>query len=404
MIKWERWMEIKDLRNQGHSIRSIAKMTGTSRNTIRKVLKQAAPAVFEKAERTSKLDEFKEYVKKRYEECALSAVRIIQEIRPMGYLGSIQTLRRYLHTLRGRKRALAKATVRFETAPGAQAQADWGYCGTFANQSGQLLRVYVFVMVLSFSRMMYVRFTSSMKLPVLIDCHLSAFQFFGGWTRSVLYDNMKQVRLGIHEMNPLFMDFANHYGFIPKTHRPYWPRTKGKVERSVDYVKDNFLNGRNFIDFDVLNAQGHHWLDQTANIRIHATTRKRPIDLLPFENLIPWGSLPVYRLALRVSRQVDSESFVRFDRSRYSVPPQHVGKTVLVAKQDQKIIVRSNDLIIAEHAVADKPGSCVADPAHLAELWKLTLQRQPPPPPTWALTFDQSVACHSLTVYDEVDQ
>ena len=202
MIKWEPWMEIKDLRNQGHSIRAIAKMMGVSRNTVRKVLDQSTPAVFSKPERSSKLDEFKGYVKNRYEECALSAVRLLDEIRPMGYSGSIQTLRRYLNGLRGRKRSLGKATVRFETPPGDQAQVDWGYCGQFNNQLGQLIRVYVFVMVLSFSRMMYVRFTSSMKLSALIDCHLSAFQFFGGWTRCMLYDNMKQVRLTAQQWNP----------------------------------------------------------------------------------------------------------------------------------------------------------------------------------------------------------
>jgi hypothetical protein len=215
---------------------------------------------------------------------------------------------------------------------------------------------------------------------------------------------MKQVRLGVQQWNPLFLDFINHYGIIPKTHRPYWPRTKGKVERNVDYVKDNFLNGRNFVDFDDLNGQGLHWLDSVANVRIHGTTGKRPIDLLPFENLVPRVSQPVYQIARRATRQVDSESFVHFDRSRYSVPPENVGKTVLVAQCGQRIQIRSNDLVIAEHQVADKPGSYVADAGHIAQLWKLTLRRQPPPPPAWNLTFDQSVATHSLKIYQEVDE
>lgn len=226
MTNWEGWMEIKDLKNEGHSIRAIERMTGHSRNTIRKVLKQTQPAAFCKPERVSKVDEFKEYVRNRYEECALSAVRLIQEIRPMGYSGSVQTLRRYLQSFRKTRKAIAKATVRFETAPGAQAQVDWGYCGQFPNSVGQLIRVYVFVMVLGFSRMMYVQFTSSMKLPVLIDCHLAAFRYLGGWTRSLLFDNMKQVRLGADRWNPLFLDFANHYGIVRKTCRPRWPRTK----------------------------------------------------------------------------------------------------------------------------------------------------------------------------------
>lgn len=401
MIKWEQWMEIKDLKNQGHSIRAIERMTGHSRKTIRKILKQSQPAAFFKPERGSKLDQFKEYAKKRYEECALSAVRLIQEIRPMGYAGSIQTLRRYLQQFRQTRRAIARATVRFETAPGAQAQVDWGYCGQFANSIGQLMRVYVFVMVLGFSRMLYVRFTSSMKLPVLIDCHLAAFRYFGGWTRSLLFDNMKQVRLGADRWNPLFIDFANHYGIVPKTCRPRWPRTKGKVERMVDYAKDNFLNGRTFVDFDDLNAQGLHWLDHTANVRIHNTTGKRPVDLLAAENLVPYNSAPLYQMALRAIRKVDCESFVHFDRSRYWVPPENVGKSVLVCSRNGQITIHCNDLIIAEHAVADKPGSCVAQPDQLAEIWKFTLNRSKEPVPHWDLTFDQSVATHPLAGYEE---
>lgn len=403
MIKWEQWMEIKDLKNQGHSIRAIERMTGHSRNTIRRVLQQTQPAAFSKPERDSKLDEFKDYIRGRYEECALSAVRLLQEIRPMGYTGSIQTLRRYLHGFRQRRKAIARATVRFETAPGAQGQVDWGYCGQFPNSVGQLVRVYVFVMVLGFSRMMYVRFTSSMKLPVMIDCHLSAFRYLGGWTRSLLFDNMKQIKISANEWNALFLDFANHYGIVPKTHKPYWPRTKGKVERGVDYVKDNFLNGRSFVDFEDLNAQGLHWLDHTANVRIHSTTQRRPVDLLSEESLIPYTSAPPYQMAQRALRKVDCESFVRFERSRYWVPPENIGKTVLVVHQNGKITIRCNDLIIAEHAAAQKQGSCIAQPDQLAEIWKFTLNRsRKDPVPHWDLTFDQSVATHSLAGYEEV--
>lgn len=395
-------MEIKDLRNQGYSIRAIERETGHSRNTIRKILKQKEPASFNKSQRSSKLDEFKEYVKKRYEECALSSIRLLQEIGPMGYTGSVQTLRRYLQGFRSSRKAIARATVRFETAPGAQAQVDWGYCGQFKNSVGQLIRVYGFVIVLSFSRMMYIRFTSSMKLPILIDCHMEAFRYFGGCTRSLLFDNMKQVRLGAKEWNPLFLDFVNHYGIIPKTCRPRRPRTKGKVERSIDYVKDNFLNGRSFVDFDDLNAQGLHWLDGTANVPTHGTTGKRPIDLLSTENLIPYSCAPTYQIATRALRKVDCESFVRFDRSRYWVPPENIGKTVLVSHANGRITIRCNDLIIVEHRAAEKAGSCIAQPDQLEQIWKFTLNRPPKEPvPHWDLTFDQAVATHSLSAYEE---
>src|SRR5207237_4119775 len=112
--------------------------------------------------------------------------------------------------------------------------------------------VYDFLMLLGFSRMLYVEFTKSMDTAALIRCHQNAFTCFGGVPATVLYDNMAQVRLVGGQLNPLFVDFAAHYGFAVKTHRPYRPRTKGKVERMVEFLKDNFLNGRTFASFDDL--------------------------------------------------------------------------------------------------------------------------------------------------------
>ena len=404
MIKWEQWMKIKDLRSQGHSIRAIARMTGASRNTIRKVLKQSAPAAFEKPERNSKLDEFKDYIKNRYEECALSAVRLIEEIQPMGYSGSIQTLRRYVQTLSNRNRALGRATIRFETPPGHQSQADWAYAGRFADAVGEFIKIYIFVMVLSFSRMMFVKFTTSMKLPELIFCHKEAFRYFNGWSASILYDNMKQVRVGPEQWNQQFLDFANYYGIIPKTHRIRRPRTKGKVERMVHYVKDNFLNGRSFADLDDLNLQAMNWLNETANSRIHATTGIPPIELFVKEKLIAYDSIAPYRFVPEHERVVDAESFVRFNRSRYSVPPTSIGKKVIVQHDQQRIVIRCGELIIAEHLAADRPCSCIADPLHMAEVWKISMNRSVPPSGKWKVTFDQKVATPSLAVYEEVDQ
>jgi transposase len=265
VLKVEEWMDIKALHKEGHSIRQIARMTSFSRNTVRRVLREAGPSGFDTPDKPSRLDPFKAYVKDRFENCGLSAVRLLEEIRPMGFGGSIWTLRRYLGELKPAQERLARVSVRFETPPGKQAQADWAYCGRFPDQAGHLIAVYAFVMVLGFSRMLYAEFTSSMKLTWLMRCHQNAFDFFGGWPREVLYDNMKQVRLGPSELNPLFLDFARHYDIAIKTHRVRRPRTKGKVERMVHYVKDGFLNGRTFADFSDLNAQARHWLAHVAN-------------------------------------------------------------------------------------------------------------------------------------------
>lgn len=394
-------MDIKHLHKEGHSIKAITRLTGHSRNTVRRILRQKTRPPFQKPSRDSLLDEFKPYVTKRYQECALSRVRLFAEIKPMGYLGSLATLRRFTHLLQAQQRAQSKLTVRYETAPGEQGQADWTYCGRFADQVGKLVAVYAFVMVLSFSRMLYVEFTRSMKLPTLLQCHKNAFAFFAGWPRAILYDNMKQVRLSATQLQQQFLDFAHHYGFTIKTHQPYRPRTKGKVERVVDYVKDNFLNGRCFADFDDLNAQALHWLNSTANVRLHATTKQRPIDLFPKEGLTSLHSITPYLLSQQVPRQAAWDASVRFDRSRYSIPPEHAGKPVLVEAFTEKIIIRSENLIIAEHQRATRPDSFIAQPEHIAALWQLSLQKPAPAAPSWQLSFSDAVVVTPLAAYEQ---
>jgi transposase len=356
--------------------------------------------------RASKLDLFKDYVKQRYDEAQLSAVRLIDEIRPMGYTGSLATLRRYLHTFRDQTQRHRKLTVRFETPPGRQAQADWAYCGKFPNAQGTLLSIYVFTLVLAFSRLLFVRFTTSMQMKHLLECHQEAFAFLGGCPQTILYDNMKQVKLGPGEWNEQFLDFARHYGFVPKTHRVRRPRTKGKVERVVDYVKDNFLAGRSFDGLDHLNACGLHWLVHTANVRIHGTTGEQPIVLFEQEKaaLQSLAGVPVYRYVDPVQRIVNYESMVHFQGSRYSVPPDYAGQTVQVLAQGGQIAIRAGEVIIAEHRQAVQPGQSIVHKDHLAELWKLTLQRSPPPDqsPRWKMVFTDAVQQTPLSTFAEV--
>lgn len=324
----------------------------------------------------------------------------------MGYSGKIDTLRRFVRTLKPAARARQKMTVRFETPPGKQSQADWAYCGRFPDSAGKIISIYCFVIILSYSRAMYVEFTTSMKLPILIGCHLRAFAYFGGWAETVLYDNMKQVRIDSQTLNPLFVDFAGHYGITIKTHQPRRPRTKGKVERMVDYIKDNFLNGRSFSDLADLNTQGLHWLENVAHTRIHATTGEQPVVLLEQEraHLTPLGSCAPYQLTLKDSRVVDASGFVRYRGSRYSVPPAQVGSTVLVEESDTQLRIRSGDLIIAEHKLASSKGECVSQREHIEQLWRLSLKRAPEPQPNWQITFEQQVETPALRFYEEVAQ
>lgn len=401
MLTVEAWMDIKSLKRDGHSIKAIVRLTGHSRNTVKRVLRETGPQPFRKPHRQSKLDPFKAYVRERFEQYGVNAKRLAGEIRPMGYTGSVWTVRRFIESLRPERQRLARLTVRFETPPGKQAQADWGYCGRFKDAAGTLVPVYVFVMVLGFSRMLYAEFTRSMRSAWLLRCHMNAFAFFGGSVQEVLYDNMKQVRLGQDQLNPVFVDFAQHYGFAIKTHRVRRPRTKGKVERMVHYVKDGFLAGSTFSDFHDLNARARHWLAESANTRLHATTGQRPVDLWPTEQLTPLTGVAPYRIDESVPRTAGYDGFVRFGRSRYSIPPEYAGEKVSVGCEDRRVVIRARDMIVAEHLAAERPGSCVADRAHLEALWKLSLHKpQSPPPPRWQLTFDAGVQATPLAAYE----
>jgi len=403
MLKWEEQMDIKFLVGQGHSIRQVAKLSGHARNTVRSVIRpgnnEPQP---ENRGRKSKLADFREYLTRRYLETGLSGVRLCEEITAMGFTGSVSAVRRFLQTIE-RAEISPKATVRFETPPGEQAQVDWAEIGYFLDEDGIKRKIYAFVMVLSYSRMLFIEFVTDISTETLIGCHQKAFAYFGGYTRKILYDNMKQVRLSRDEWNPLFQDFLGHYGIIANTHRPYRARTKGKVERAVLYLRDGFLKGREFENLADLRQQGFHWQEEVANRRIHATTREKPVELFKNEQLIPLRQVAEYRLVSKASRKVSAEGFVHYAGSRYSVSPQAVGKTVLIEQDEQILRVKSADLIIAEHQISTKKNADVINAEHLAEMWKLSLGKTPiPSSRKLQVMFNSEVAVTPLQRYEEV--
>jgi hypothetical protein len=190
----------------------------------------------------------------------------------------------------------------------------------------------------------------------------------------------------------LFADFANHYGFAIKTHRIRRPRTKGKVERMVHYVKDGFLNGRAFADLADLNAQARHWLMHTANARIHATTEQRPLDLWSRERLTALHSVTLtssanWSLARQASTASCASSAIA-TRCRPSMPARRCSSATRRTGSSSA----RQDMIVAEHLPAQKAGDVVADPAHIEAMWKLSLKNTSAPPPRWQLSFSVSVS------------
>jgi transposase len=297
MIAQETWVMLKPLKQQGVSIRAIARQLGRDRNTVRRALRRdGRPQYTRTTPRASKVAPYKPSRERRLAACPeLTAVRRYQEIQAQSYAGRGSIRRAFRRPLRQEPRRWGQLTVRFETAPGEQGQGDWGHVGTIPHHGPRGPR-YGFVMVLGYSRALFVHFTTTPRLQTFLRCHLLAFEAFGGDPRALLYDNAKTVvraRLALRAEAPSpappwpphFWDFAGYSGFPPRRCRPYRARPTGKVERLIRSVRESFFIGGHFGDLDDLNRQAARWGATVANARGHATTGESPAVRLAREPL-----------------------------------------------------------------------------------------------------------------------
>jgi transposase len=232
MLKAEGRMELEVLRKHGAGIRELARVTGHSRNTVRRYLREGEAAASRKPglKRAEKLDPFKSYIVARLSAAAperIPAAVRFREVTARGYLGGQTRVKQFVRGLT--PAPAADPVVRFETEPSQQMQADWATVGRGAH------RLSVFIATLGWSRASYVEFCHDERVETLIRCHENAFLAFGGVPREVLYDNMKTVVLerntygrGVHRFHAGFLDNAKHAGFLPRLCQPYRARTKEK--------------------------------------------------------------------------------------------------------------------------------------------------------------------------------
>jgi transposase len=287
-------MEIRILKRQGVGVREIARRTGLSRNTVKRYLRSTEDPVYTaRPVVAGKLGAHKVFLSERVvaaQPDRIPATVLLSELRLRGYTGGISILREHLASLRPVE--VPDPVVRFETAPGRQMQVDWAVMRRGADPLS------VFVAVLGHSRMAYIQFVTDEQLETLMACHEAAFTFFGGTPHEVLYDNMRTVVIGRdaygpgkHRLQPGFRDFAHHHGFLPRLCRPYRAQTKGKVERFIRYLRYSFwvpLDSRLRslgvkVDAATANIEVRKWLRDTANVRLHGTTERIPMELLADE-------------------------------------------------------------------------------------------------------------------------
>ncbi|AAM32378.1 Mobile element protein [Methanosarcina mazei WWM610] len=208
MLKMEEWLLIRDLYSQGFSISKISRQTGYARATVRKYLnKKTVPEPQKRPGRKSKLDPYKPYILEKLNEGPYTASRLYREIKEMGFDGGKTIVKDFVREVRPKQGV--PAILRYETKPGVQAQVDWGELGT-VEVDGKVKKLFCFNMILGYSRMRYVEFTLSIDTPTLIQCHLNAFEYFGGFTQEILYDNMvrREVMLWIAEQ-PAILSIQN---------------------------------------------------------------------------------------------------------------------------------------------------------------------------------------------------
>lgn len=370
MIKPDLWLQARMLRKEGCSKSRIARRLGIDRRTVRKALRAEKPPSYPSVKRGSKLDPFKEYLRMRLADGVINAVKLLREIKQQGYAGKVSILRDFVRPLKQKLRT--QAWLRFETVPGEQAQVDWGYFYC-VDATGRTCRCYCFAMILGFSRCLYAEFTTSMDLLTLLRCHANAFDYFGGHTRTILYDNMKQVLLfrdetGRLHFHPRFMDFACCYGFQPKVCRPYRPQTKGKVENSIKYIRQSFSQGEPLTTIPVLNRNVGVWLDSVANVRIHATTQKEPFERLKQEILVPLPAVP-YDTSRIESRIATKDCFISYHGNRYSVPAHHIRQVLTVRDSgDGRLRIYYRDKLIATHRLSTEKGRMILNPVHTRDI------------------------------------
>jgi transposase len=365
------WAEIRRLAEVDKlSARAISRRLHCSCRTVAAALKLDPPPTRQASHRASLLDSHKakiDAILARHPE--LSAVRIHQEIArgPDGYTGGACILRRYLRTIRPARRRVYQ-DVHYE--PAQAMQVDWGECG-HVQLGGTTRRVSVFVAVLCYSRTIYIEFTLSQRKAEFYRGIVHALEFFGGSPRAIIFDNLKAAVLNGSGrdacLHPAFLALCGCYCLQPLACERRDPESKGIVEGGVRYVKHNALAGRSddLVRFEDYLAFAPVWRDQVANVRVHATTRERPVDRLEFERslLRPLPTIP-FDTDEVVPAVVSPHARIEFDGNRYSMPPRFVRQTVMIRANRDEIRVLHQGEVAAQHVRCYQRQQLIVLPDH----------------------------------------
>jgi transposase len=358
-------------RTEKWTVGTIAKQIGRHYSTVKLVLTQAGEDTTE-ATRVRMVDPYVPFLEQtlaKYPD--LHASRLYQMIKERGYPGALDHFRSLVALYR--PRPAAEAFLRLRTLPGEQAQVDWGHFGQV--KIGQAARALsAFVMVLSYSRSVYLNFFYGQNQSLFLLGHQQAFASFGGVARVLLYDNLKSVVLERQgdalRFHPALLSFAAHYGYEPRPVAVARGNEKGRVERAIQYIRHAFFAGREFTDLEDLNGQALVFCqglaaqrkvpdDKTLTVG-QALERERP-------RLLSLPPVP-YPVQERLEVSVGKTPYARFDKNDYSVPHDRVQRTLVVQATPQQVRILEGTLVVATHVRTYDQGQTVEDPTHIEAL------------------------------------
>lgn len=409
MLTEEGFQAIQALKRQGVKKKKAARILDLDPKTVRKYWKKSRWEKQTRGGKATALAPFRGHLLKRAPETDYCARVLFLELRDQGYQGGYTAVKDFVRPLREERRRTEEATVRFETGPGKQAQADWG--STSVELAGERVRIHLFVMVLGYSRRIYVEARLDEKLPAFLACHERAFERFHGLTETVLYDNPKTVCLTRDfegkeiGWNPQFMDFTRYWGYEPRLCKPYRARTKGKVESGVKYVKRNFfaLYGRSFSSLEELNGRLETWSLEIADERIHGTTHEKPSVRFKGERLLSLEGKAPYRIETPLTRIIPNDALVCYKTNRYSVPWPLVGKEAVLEEAGERLRIHSEGRLVADHPLLGGRWQQNVIPGHYEGILRPRPKREEPKPSPlvslWART-DQEVEVRDLASYE----
>ena len=366
-------MDILSLHRKGLTQRAIARKLGISRNTVKKYIDDPelilAPAT--PRQRKSLLDPFHDNIDAWLNDDDYTAAWIYDRLVNMGFTGSYEIVKRRVAQVKGKRQQIAY--MRFETEPGYQAQVDFAEF-QIIRADGSVEKRFLFSMILGYSRKIYAELIRHCDLPTFLDCHIRAFDHFGGVPSEILYDRMKNVYIGRLAGRPKFNDalvgFALHYGFIPRVAPSYAAWVKGKVERPYTFIREGFWRGYGYLCLDAANRDLGEWL-KMKDQRVHGTTHE--VVAIRFEreqsHLGPLPRQP-FDTAYRIFRKVHKDCTVRFEGNSFVVPHPLVGRTVVLRVKEQTMRIFDDDRLVVIYEIPPAKGNLVQDKRFYADLQK----------------------------------